>query len=152
MSEKVVGNIKLEVARIIFRNFSGEASKFNAAGQRSFSVIIDDAALAQQLIEDGWNIKILAPRDADDTPTYHLPVKVSYNAYPPEIYMVTSSNMTLLDADSINTLDYAEIINVDVCIRPYNYEVRGQEGVAAYVKYMYVNIEENPFADKYNHL
>ena len=152
MSEKVVGNIKLENARILFRNFSGEASKFNAAGQRNFSVVIEDADFAQQLINDGWNIKILAARSEDDVPTYHLPVMVSYNAYPPEIYMVTSNAKTLLDEDSINTLDYAEIRSVDICIRPYNYEVRGETGVAAYVKYMYVTIEENPFAIKYDHL
>ena len=152
MSEKVIGNIELKNARIIFKNFSGEKTPYNAAGSRNFSVVIDDHELAMQLKEDGWNVKTLQARDEGDADTYFLQVKIAYNAYPPQIYMVTSTNKTLLDEDSINTLDFAEIRGVDLVIRPYTYEVRGLSGVAAYVKYMYVTIEEDPFAAAYSHL
>lgn len=146
MSEKkVVGNIRLDGARILFRNFSGAPSKYNAAGSRNFSVVIDDHDLAQELINDGWNIKILAPKSEDDKPTYHLPVKVTYNSYPPEIHIETEDGVkTLLDDETINTLDYYDIKYVDVVIRPYTWNEEGD--ISAYVKYMRVHIEQNPFA------
>jgi len=145
----VNNNISIENAKLAFRNFSGKEGKFNPPGRRNFCVLLD-SNIVPMLIEDGWNIKYLKPRDPSDDPQAYIQVAVSYKNIPPKIVLVTSSGKTTLDEESVSMLDWAEIENVDLIIRPYNYDVNGKVGVKAYCKTMYITIVEDEFEKKYS--
>lgn len=143
-------NLNIENARIIFRNFSGKPDRFDKVGHKNFNVILDPEQ-ADKLSRDGWNVKVRHDsRDPDGDDMFLLPVEIKYEVYPPKIYMITEKNKILLDEDTVGQLDDAEIKNIDLVIRPYSWEVNGKTGVKAYVRKMYVTIEEDVFASKYN--
>lgn len=150
---RVNDTINIGNARILFRNFEGRPDKYNKDGKRGFCVIIDDPERAEQLAEDGWNVRILKPRDEDEVPRHYIPVAVSYKIAPPKIYMIAGKKKVLLDEETVGQLDYADIRNVDLIIRPYNWEMSDKNGVSsgvkAYLKTMYMTVEEDEFAYKY---
>jgi len=141
--------LKIDDARIIFRNFSGKASKFNREGDRNFCVVIEDAATAQRLAEDGWNIKIRPPREEGDDPFHYLPVRVKFGDYPLNIYLVSGKNMVKLDEDSVDCLDDIYIVSVDMDIRPYDWNVNDKSGRTAYLQAIKVTQEIDRFAAKH---
>lgn len=142
--------LQIDDARIIYRNFAGEASKYNREGDRNFAVVIPDEDLANKLINDGWNVKIKPPRDEDDTPFMFLPVKVKFNDRGPSAYLRTGRNQVKLDEESISCLDNVDILGVDLDIRPYDWEVNGKTGRTAYLQSICVTQEVDRFADRYS--
>lgn len=145
-----LNNLVLENARIVFRNFEGRPDKYNTrGGKRSFCVFLDDPEVMKQLQEDGWNVRILAPREEGDSPRYYLQVAVAYENIPPKVYLVTSKKRELLTADTVALLDHADIVGADLVISPYQWSVNGHSGVKAYLKTLYATVEEDEFADKY---
>ena len=150
MADNRLSDIIMRNARLIFRNFAGKADNFNAAGNRNFSVVIDDADLAMQLKGDGWNVKMRPPRDEDGDPLYYLSVKVNFGSYrPPKIYKVTldaegkQKNKVQLDEDSVDCLDYAELKKCDLKISPYVWSVGDKSGVKAYLSELYACVQED---------
>lgn len=149
MAYKVEYNIDIENAHILFPNFTGEKTQFNAAGSRNFCVELSEDQ-ARQLEADGWNVKMRKPREEGDDPTYYMKVNIKYGGFkPPHVYVIANGQKTELDEDTIGMLQYADIRSVDLSIRPYNYDVSGKQGVSAYLQSMYVVIEVDKFASKY---
>ena len=146
-----VNNISVEDAKIIFRNFAGKESKYNAKGKRNFCLLLDHE-YADSLKEEGWNVKYLSPRDPEDDPQAYIQVAITFDNFPPNIWLIAGGKKTKLDEDTVASLDYAEIENVDLIIRPYTWEVNGKGGIKAYLKNMYVTIVENEFEKKYRDL
>lgn len=146
----VTGNITIKNARILYRNFSGQERKFNAAGIRNFCVILSDE-LANRLKADGWNIKYLRARDEeeDDVPFMKVTVRYSDRAAPPLVVLKTERSAVKLGENRIGMLDSVEIRNVDMVIRPYNHQFGG---VTGYLKSIEVTINEDEIESRYRDL
>ena len=143
------GILQIDDARIIHRNFSGAPSKFNREGDRNFSIVIPDQDIADELVAQGWNVKIKPPRDEDDAPFMHLPVKVKFNDRGPQVYLRSGSRRVKLDEESVGCIDDIDIASVDLDIRPYDWEVQGKTGRSAYLQSMEVVQQVDRFAERY---
>lgn len=144
------GILQIDDARIIFRNFRGEADKYNREGDRNFAVVIPDEELADRLVEDGWNVKIKEPREEGDAPFMYLPVKIKFNDRGPVVYLHTGKRMNKLGEDSVDCLDGIDIQSVDMDIRPYDWDVSGKTGRTAYLQSIHVVQEVDRFMERYS--
>lgn len=137
--------LQLEGVEIIFKNFRGAEGTYNAEGIRGFSVLIDNPEQAKELLALGWALKPLKNED-DDIEAYHLPVKVNYGGkFPPRIYKITPSTKRKLSLEegTVGMLDYVPVEYVDLVVNPYQWEVRGETGVKAYLQSLFAMIHED---------
>jgi len=153
MPNRVEGQVTCRDAKIIFRNFRGKETEFNAKGSRNFCVILEPA-VAEAMAADGWNIKLTKIREEGDIPEPYVQVKVGdpERGREANIQLITSRGRTRLGYEDCDILDYSEIVKVDLIFTPYNWEKGSTRGVSAYLKSMYVTIEEDELEQEYNSL
>lgn len=145
--------VNLENVRIGFRNFEGREGMYNKAGQRSFAVFLDSQT-AEELAREGWNVKFPKenPNRVDpDEPEFdpYLQVSVSFDFYPPNVFLISNDQPSRLGEEEVAMLDWAEIENVDLVLRPYEWSVNNNSGIKAYLKAGYFTIVADRFAEKY---
>lgn len=142
------GDMIIENARMIFRNFAGAATKFNVPGNRNFGVVIPNVYVDELRLGD-WLVKELAPREEEDDPLYYIPVTVKYGYYPPKITTIASGVRTRIDEDTVADIDHMDVDFVDVVLNPYNWEVNGKSGKKAYLKSMFITLARDELEEKY---
>lgn len=145
-------DLMIEDAKILFTNFAGSPTRYNSeGGKREFSVALP-LNLVEDLEKDGWNVKYRKNADGEFDPERpYLGVKVSYKFRAPAIWLITGGRKQLVTEDTVGTLDNITIKTADVVIHPSVYDVRGQQGISAYVKELYVVMDDESasFASKY---
>lgn len=146
---KYIDAATLNDVQIRFRNFSGNPGQYNAAGKRNFCALLDSDT-ASAMINDGWNIKHLKPRDEGEEPTPYIKINVNFEGpRPPKIFMINSRGRLQLTDDMVNILDWAEFDKVDLIISPYKWDVNGNQGVTAYLQTIFVTIREDELELRY---
>lgn len=145
-------DLMIEDAKILFTNFAGSPTRYNSeGGKREFSVALP-LNLVEDLEKDGWNVKYRKNADGEFDPERpYLGVKVSYKFRAPAIWLIAGGRKQLITEDTVGTLDNITIKTADVVIHPSVYDVRGQQGISAYVKELYVVMDDESasFASKY---
>lgn len=142
------GTVLFEDHAITYLNFEGRAGVYNAEGARNFCVILtpEEGAI---LTNDGWNVKISKPREEEEDPIVYIQVSLSWKFKPPVVVMLTSKGRTILNENMISILDAVDIAKVDVIMRPYDYSLPTGSGRKAYLKTMFVTIDEDELMMKY---
>lgn len=140
--------VKIEDAQIMYRNFAGAEGQFNREGDRNFAVILPPD-IAEQMTADGWNVKLREPKEEGDDPLFYISVAVSFKNYPPKIVMITSTSRTFLTESTVEVLDYADLAVVDLIFNSYAWTANGKTGIKAYLKTMFVTINEDDLEKKY---
>lgn len=163
---QVTNSIRIKDAKILygrFRNFSGRPTAFDRIEDgkevytRTFCVEVRDNDDAYEygnaplrisdLIADGWNVKTLNPKEEGDEPIHYIQVKVQFGKIPPKIVQRTSAGESNLDEDTVGSLDWADIVQAKLIIRPYNY---APGKISAYLKTMFVTVSNRVYDDDFD--
>lgn len=136
-----------DIRAILFRNFTGAPDTYNPKGCiGNFTVVLEDEK-AKELEQIGLNVKRKPNRDGDEEA--RLKVFVRFDHVPPKVYRVNSRTTAELDEDTIGLLDNDDIVDADLIINPYAFEINGLSGKKAYLSKGYFTVAEDQFADKY---
>lgn len=142
------GILQIDDARIIYRNFSGVGSKYNREGDRNFAVVIPNQEIADELIKEGWNVRIKPPREEDEEPFMYLPVKIKFSDRGPNCYLRSGKVQTKLTESTIGCVDDIDILSVDLDLRPFDWDVNGKTGRTAYLQSIRVTQKIDRFAQE----
>lgn len=152
----------VKIPRGNFRNFCGAEKTHpakgvvNTKGNRNFVIFLDEDT-ANDLIQYGWAIRWLDPREENDLPQAYLKINLKYRdendpqydpSKQPKVWLVCGKKKTLLDAQTVGQLDGSDIINADIKFNPSVNKVTGK--VSAYCNTLYVTIEEDDLDKKYD--
>lgn len=145
-------NVTMEDVTVLpgsWRNFSGKADQYNAEGNRNFSVLLP-RDVAGAMAADGWNVKTTKAQDGEEEGEPYLNISVSYKGRPPEINVITQSRGRVqLTENEVATLDWLNYDIADVIVSPYEWTVRENHGIKAYLHKMFVIIKEDALDLKY---
>jgi hypothetical protein len=142
------GSLIMEGAQVVYRNFEGRETPFNREGDRNFAVVLDDVT-AEEMRKDGWNVKTKPSKDDPDQNFNTLSVKIGNKGKPPNIVMISRRGRTKLSVNEVEVLDWVEFQNVDLKVGPYHWNVRGESGITAYLRALYITVLEDDLDKKY---
>lgn len=151
-------NLQLKNTEILggtYKNFSGKKTTYNAAGNRNFCIKLNDEVLAQQLLEDGWNVKCRPARNEDESPLYFIKCNLrDDSSILPDVYSVQLINgkfvRTKLSPAEWGLFDNVYIEYVDIELTPWKSKAAAPtDPYGAYVKTLFVHVPSNDFANMY---
>lgn len=144
--------VSIENTRFIFEtNFSGDPRRDKFGSDKRYANIIVPEELAEELTDEGFNVRHTDPKDVEYEKTYFVKAAVNYDSkFPPRIFLVSGDNPPeLLDVESVGVIDTMYIRNVNVILSKY-YNAKINKW-SLYVRTMYVEqeLDNDPFAARY---
>lgn len=153
ITKMVDGNLRVENAVVIYRNFSGAPTNFNPqGGKRTFCLCLPNQ-WAEILKQEGWNIKERQFEDGDVLQYTEIVVNEN-STYPPHLYLISEfmgkKTLNLLPPELYKKLDQDMIVGLDMEIHPFEHG-RGVAGAKkGYLKNLWATLQSvNDFGGKY---
>ena len=171
-----VPNVVFENCNIDFSNFAGEGSKYNKAGERDFTLSINDEASATELRDQGWSMQAVTNNPQEmarleasgwrnvklneyvDETKFRLKVKISFNPPSPRIApskITTYSGrvVTEISEEAAGMLDgmIGRFQQVDVEVRPRWWldDATNEWNIKAYLHDMRIVLQTSKLDEKY---
>lgn len=159
-------NIRFDDATVIFKNFGGNETMYNAKGDRNFAIALTDD-FAEVLKADGWNVRYTRAKKEGDTPRPYLPVRVKFHNNEdgsrrrnPNLFDVIYLNdydengnqkykLRRFTEDTVDELDYSVIERADLVINGSSWERNGRSGIKAYLESGYFTLKDEKFDGRY---
>ena len=152
----VNGDLSVENAVIIWTNFAGKPTKFvQNGGKRTFALVLTET-VADELKNEGWNVKKREGREEGDDPLYFTEIAVNLEGrFPPKIMLLTEfhgvKSGNALNEHSIGQLDVIDIETVDMIIHPYEHNFSSVSKIKGYLKAIYITqAKDENFGGKYS--
>lgn len=150
-------DLEISDAYIFSKNFKGtkrinpkNGKVVNPEGTRGFCVKIDDSAIAQQMQNDGWNVRINPSENDGEEAFCFLPVEARFNNFPPAIYMVSGGKAHELDVSHVHQLDDRRFSRVNLVIHPRRYQNdNGEWKIKAFLSEGWFYIQQSRFAEEW---
>lgn len=126
--EKVGNKYCLKDCKVLFPNFKGRPTRYNPEGALNFNVKIDDPAIAQELANDGFNVRLLNKLNDSDPDTWALKINLKYGLSKdgrktgPQIKEVFEDRSAELNDTNVHSLDDMTIQRAIVEFRPFVYD------------------------------
>ena len=126
--EKYSNKYCLKDCKILFPNFKGRSTRYNPEGSMNFNVRIDDPAIAQELANDGFNVRLLNKLDDDAPDTWALKVNLKYGVTKdgrktgPQIKEVFDDRIADLNDLNVHCLDDMTIEKAIIEFRAFEYD------------------------------
>lgn len=145
--------VTLRGFEITYKNFSGRESQYNRAGNRNFSLVLDDET-ADKMIKDGWNVRVKEYDDGSRRNTLQVAVRYDIERFRPKVVMVTPNGKyfkrTVMTEETVGELDSARVVSANVTLNPsYWHNAMGNSGIKAYLTTGYFVIEKDEFEDEF---
>lgn len=171
-----VPNVLFENCNIDFSNFAGEGSKYNKAGERDFTLSINDEESATALRDQGWGMQAVTNNPAErerleaagwrnvklneyvDETKFRLKVKISFNPPSPRIApskITTYCGRVVTDISEAAAAKLDGLIgrfeSVDVEVRPRWWldDATNEWNIKAYLHDMRIVLQSSKLDEKY---
>lgn len=126
----------MAIDSIVIRNASVGNSNFTGISRdpkdregNRYIIVRLEPDVAEELIENGWNVKKTKPRSAEYESYPYIKVKINLDGYyyhglrkTSKVYMVTKNNRTLLDENTLKELEGCYFEKVDLRINHIYYK------------------------------
>lgn len=144
--------VSIENTRFIFEtNFSGDPRRDKYGSDKRYANIVIPEELANELSDEGFNVRCTNPKDGEYEKTYFVKATVNFESkYPPRIYLVSGGNKPeLLDAESVGVIDTMYVRNVNAILSKYYNTKTDKWSLYARTIYVEQELDSDPFAARY---